>query len=300
MINNCHVEGVIYQHKLELKTSGPNSANPGTQYITGTVEVATNSEITNIVSVHFTYVTSKNKAFDTLKGILDRQYKNYMADGAMADKISIDTSIGLNEFYSDRTGKVELVSAKRNEGGFVHIVNALDPDEAKRDAFETDIVITNVREVDADPERNTPAKAVIRGVIFDYRNSILPVEYDVIDPRAISYFVGLEASPSNPVFTKVRGRQISEVINKEYREESAFGEDYVRVVKSSRRAWVVNWVASEPYEWDSEETILASELKTAMSDREVYLATLKKRQDDYKASKSQAPTATVNGAVFNF
>jgi len=45
MTNACHIEGVLYDHKLELRESGPNSKNPGTQYITGTVDVATDDAL---------------------------------------------------------------------------------------------------------------------------------------------------------------------------------------------------------------------------------------------------------------
>ena len=32
-INQSHIEGVLYEHKLELKETGPNSKNPVTKYI---------------------------------------------------------------------------------------------------------------------------------------------------------------------------------------------------------------------------------------------------------------------------
>ena len=38
IVNKSHIEGYVYQHTLELKTSGPNSANPGTQYISGNLD----------------------------------------------------------------------------------------------------------------------------------------------------------------------------------------------------------------------------------------------------------------------
>lgn len=77
MINKSHVEGILYEHDLELKTSGPNSKNPGTQFITGTVSIATDDAGLNIVPVHFTYVTATtakggtNATFTTLKNIID-------------------------------------------------------------------------------------------------------------------------------------------------------------------------------------------------------------------------------------
>ena len=41
MTNETHVEGLLYQHALEKKTSGENSKNPGTEYIAGTIDIAT-------------------------------------------------------------------------------------------------------------------------------------------------------------------------------------------------------------------------------------------------------------------
>lgn len=309
MINRTGIQGIVYQHTLELKKSGPNSANPGTEYITGNLEVATDNAITNIVPVHFTYVTATtskgnpNATFNTLMDIISGKVGNYMADGDKAGKVKIDSAIGLNEFYSDRSGKEELVSVKRNEGGFVHVVSSLDEDEKVRNTFETDIVITNVRHIEADEEKNIAEKAIVKGAIFDFRKSLLPVEFDVINPNAISYFESLEASGAHPVFTKVKGRQVSEVVEKTITEESAFGEASVRTVKNSRKAWVITWAQREPYEWDDEGSILASELKEAMANRETHLATLKQRQDEYKASKNQAPAAFATASsspVFNF
>ena len=58
-INTTHIEGLLYEHKLELKESGPNSKNPGTKFISGTVDIATDDAGITIVPVHFTYVTEK-------------------------------------------------------------------------------------------------------------------------------------------------------------------------------------------------------------------------------------------------
>lgn len=136
MINKTHIEGLLYEHALELKTSGPNSKNPGTQFISGTVSIATDNAGVNIVPVHFTYVTATtasgktNATYGTLKNIIDGVIGTVMKDGKdKAGKLRIDSALGLNEFYSDRNGKEELVSAKRNEGGFVHTVDVLAEDE---------------------------------------------------------------------------------------------------------------------------------------------------------------------------
>lgn len=306
MMNQTHIEGVLYEHKLELKESGPNSKNPGTKFISGTVDIATDDAGINIVPVHFTYVTEKtskgstNATYTTLMNIIDGKYGTVMANGKEnAVKLRIDSALGLNEFYSDRNGKEELVSVKRNEGGFVHVADALADDENTRNTFTCDMLITNVSIKEADEERNLPEKAVIKGAIFDFRNSLLPVEFSAINPKAIAYFESLEASNTNPTFTKVWGRQVSETIIRTITEESAFGEDSVREVKSSRKDFVITGASKEPYEWDSEDSITANELAEAIAARETYLATVKQRQDEYRASQG-ANVAAPSNSGFNF
>lgn len=305
-INSTHIEGVLYEHKLELKESGPNSKNPGTKFISGTIDIATDDAGINIVPVHFTYVTEKtakgstNATFTTLMNIIDKKFGTVMANGKdAAVKLRIDSALGLNEFYSDRNGAEELVSVKRNEGGFVHVADSLADDENTRNTFTCDMLITNVSIKEADEEKNLPEKAVIKGAIFDFRGSLLPVEFSAINPKAIAYFEGLDASSKNPTFTKVWGRQVSETITRTITEESAFGEDSVREVKSSRKDFVITGASREPYEWDTEGILTANELADAIANRETYLATMKQRQDEYKASQG-ANVAAPSNAGFNF
>ena len=308
MINTSHIEGLLYEHKLELRESGPNSKNPGTKFIMGTVDIATDDACTNIVPVHFTYVTATtakgatNATFTTLMNIVDGKYGTVMANGKEnAVKLRIDSALGLNEFYSDRNGKEELVSAKRNEGGFVHIADSLSEDETLRNTFKCDILITGVKEVEADEEKNLPAKAIVRGAIFDFRGALLPVEFSAVNAGAIDYFLGLDASNSNPTFTCVWGRQISETVVRQLRTESAFGEDEIREVKNTRKDFVITGASKEPYVWDDESSLTAVEVADAVANRETYLATIKQRQDEYKASKSMTSAAAAPSKTgFNF
>ena len=311
MINKTHIEGLLYEHALEIKTSGPNSKNPGTEYITGTVSVATDDACVNVVSVHFTYVTATtakggtNATYAALKNIVDGVAKSVMKDGKdVASKLRIDSAIGLNEFYTERGGKEEFVSAKRNEGGFVHIVDVLADNEKARNTFECDMLITSAIRQEANAERQIPEKVIVKGAIFDFRKSLLPVEFSATNPGAMNYFEGLGATSKEPVFTKIWGNQISETIVKVQTEESAFGDASVREVKSTRRDFVITGASKNPYVWDDESTITVSELNDAITARETYLATLKQRNDEYKASKNNAPTvniaANTSSAVFNF
>lgn len=305
MINNTHIEGLLYEDKLEKKITGENSKNPGTEYITGTIDIATDDNGVNIVPVHFTYVTEKtakgntNATFGMLNNIIEGNIKTVMGAGKeAAAKVRVDSALGLNEFYSDRTGEEILVCAKRNEGGFVHTADVLAEDEKTRNTFTTDMIICSTVHQDADEEKNLPEKVILKGFVFDFRNTLLPVEFSAINPNAMSYFEGLNASPSEPVFTKVWGRQVSETIVREIREESAFGDDSVREVRNTRKDWVVTGAARDPYVWDDESSITADEFKKALADREVYLAELKKRNDEWKASQAN-PGAPATGS-FNF
>lgn len=305
-INTTHIEGLLYNHTLEVKTTGAQSKNPGTQYIAGNVEIATDNDITNIVTVHFSFVTpttkkgTANATYAILNDIISGRHSTVISGGAdTAAKLRIDSSIDLNEFYTERDGKEELVSAKRNEGGFIHVVSGdLNADENARSTFEADIIIKGTRSIEADPERNLPEKLIIQGVIFNYAQAILPVEFSVVNPNAIKYFEGLGASNKTPVFTKVKGRQISETIKRTITEESAFGEASVREVSSTRKDYVVTWAQQKPYDFDDESSILASELVQKLAERDVYLAAMKKRNDEYKASKTQSSTPAPGG--FNF
>ena len=309
MINSTHLEGLVYESTLELRVSGENSKHPGTEFIMGNLNIATDDACTNIVPVHFTYVTATtakgnaNATFAVLKDIIDGKVGTVMKDGIeKAGKVRIDSAIGLNEFYSDRNGKEELVSVKRNEGGFVHLVSALVPDEKSRNTFQADMLITSAIRVEGNEEKGTKDKVVVKGCVFDFRKAILPIDFSITNERGMDYFEGLGASTKEPVFTKVWGRQISQTTTNKTVEQSSWGEDRVVETPVTRREWIITGSNPEPYVWDDEETILATELTKAMTDRETYLASIKQRQDEYKASKNAqaAAPAMPSNSEFKF
>lgn len=306
MINKTHVEGFVYEHDLKKKVTGPQSKAPGTEYIAGSISIATDDAGINIVPVYFSYVTplTKNKkpnsAYSVLNSFIDGTYKTVMAHGQEnATKVSIDSAIGVNDFYTDKSGKEELVSAKRNEGGFISVVNALNEDEKMRNTFKCDMVITNVTRVEGNEDKGTVDKVVVKGAAFGYNNTLLPVEFVATNAGAMDYFEGLGVSRSEPVFTNLWGRQISETIVRKITEESAFGEDSVREVRSSRKEFLITGAAKETYEWDDESTLTAKELNDMITARETHLATVKQQYLDYKKSQT-APAAIATSSAFDF
>lgn len=308
--NREKIEGRVYQFDLSIKTvQNESSKNYGTEFISGNLEVAVDEDILNVIPVHFTYVVEqtkngkKNATYTALKKIIE-EGKTIIADGKdEATKVRIDTALGLNEFY---TQDDQLVSVKTNEGGFVTIINELGPVE-ERNTFATDIIITNVSRVEADEEKNIKEDyAIVKGAIFDFRGALLPIDFVVRNPQGLNYFEDLGASGSNPIYTKVWGKINCETITRVVEEESAFGEAAVRTYERKTKEWVITGSSRVPYEFGDEEVLTSEELTKLMQDRELMLADLKKRNDEYKAQKASQTTAapkTQNVAkqgTFNF
>lgn len=291
IINSANVVGYLYEHNLEMRQSGPDSKNPGMEYIRGTVSIAS-EDLTNVVKVNYTYVAptfgsgKENTSFTFLNKVINGQIPTVMSDGIeKAAKVRVDSALNLGEWYDKNDW--HLISTIRNEGGFIHQIQGGDA-FAPAATFDTDIVITNVRRVEANEERNIPEKVILKGGIFDFRGALKPVEFSVVNPKAMDYFENQDISSKNPMFTHVKGEQISRTIVRKIEEESAWGEISIREVKNSQKDFVVTWAASVPYEWDSEEGILASEFSEKISQREIYLAELKTRQEEYQNSKNNA------------
>ena len=290
-INREFIEGRLYQHDLKMKTvQNPKSSEYGKEFISGTIDIATDEEGLNVIPVHFTYVTEITKSgkvnatFTNLKNILNGA-RTWVTDGKdMALKLRVNTSLGLNDFYNNNS---ELVSAKRNEGGFVSTVSDLVP-ENQRNTFACDMLITSVKRIEADPENGVAEDYLsVKGGIFDYKKAILPVEFTCHkESGGMDYFESLDASVTYPTFTEVRGRIVSNTIVKEIEEESAFGPASVKTVTRNVKEWQITWSRPTEYDFGAEDTLTKEEFKKAVEDRQVYLATLKDAHEKYLAERN--------------
>lgn len=311
--NSMNIEGKIYQFDLEEKVTGEQSKAPGTHYIAGTVDVATGEDLSNIIQVHYSYVAptyasgKTNNSYSALKKIIDSG-KTVVTDGyAEATSIRLNPSYQTNDFYPQ--GQEQVVSAPRNEGGFVTLVT---PDKMRaegdsgRNKFSFDIVISNV--VEKVPDEGDEYVS-IEGIVFNYNNTaIYPITLTARNKDAMKYFVDLGASKQNPVYTKVWGKIVNVFTTTERTIESAFGDATVEKVTHRNREYVITGANPVPYEFDTAETMTADELKKALQDREVYLASEKKRVEEYRASQGgsngASPAAqaanTVSKGSFNW
>jgi hypothetical protein len=312
MINVENIIGRVYQHELTVKTvQNQASSNYGKEFISGNLDIATDEEGLNVVQVHYTYVTpttskgAVNQTFNALKKIISEN-KTWLEVGKdEAIKVKATPSIDLNDFYNNNN---ELVSAKRNEGGFLNIVSDLG-EENKRNEFSADMLITSVKTVEANEEKNIKEDyVVIRGAIFNFKKALLPVEFTVRNKAGMNYFENAGISPSEPMFTKVWGKINSTTTYITKEEDSAFGEPSVQKYPKKTKEWEVTGSPRVTYDYGEESVLTADEVTKAMQDREVYLAEVKKKAEEWKAQvaaggSSSASTVTpsqVAAGGFNF
>lgn len=296
IVNREHVEGILFQHDLEVKTvQNETSANYGKEFISGTVEVSVDEEGLNVIPVHFTYVTEttnsgkKNSTYTALKRIIDEDRTIVSVGKDEAFKVRIDTALVLNDFYSND----QLVSVKTNEGGFLSIVNTLC-NEKERNTWEADMIITGCNIIEADPEKNIDEDYMqVKGAIFNFRNELLPMDFILRNKDGFKHFEDMEASPSDPTFTKVWGRINCLTKTTTVEEETAFGEAAVRTYERKVKEWEITGTPKViSYDFGGED-LTAEELTKAMQDREIKLADIKKKSDEYKAQKAAGNNQSV-------
>lgn len=308
IVNTTHIEGRIFE--IDLKDLVSAKEVP---YIGGSISIATDDAGLNVIKVRFGYVTEKtskgnvNRTYAVLRNFIDNGVKTWTEHGKdEATMVKLDSAIGLSEYYRNENGEDKLISFKENSGGFLHVIQELDADQSKRDTFKCDMVITGYNHIEEDPDTGATEKLVIKGCTFDFGGRLLPVDFSVTNPNGIKYVLDkLDVGPGlDPVFTQVWGRQLNETIETKVVTENAFGEDMVEIKKRSRRDWLITGMSVSPYDWDAEESILASELKEKMEQRNIDLAALLQGQKEREAKKAAGNNAfTVNpnkGTDFNF
>ena len=306
-INTEKIEGYVYStgsnfNQLSERVTGENSKHPGTKYIAGDLDIAVDDTGLNVVTVHYTYITETyasgqtNNTYLALKKIIDNPDKTWVNGGKdNAFKVQCTgAAIALNDFIA---GDGSKVAAMRNENGFCSIVNELGP-ETERNTFTADMLITKVTHVDANPEKNIAEDFVtVSGAIFGYGPVLLPVSFVVRNEMGMNYFEGLDATPSNPIFTKVWGRINCMTIKTAKTEESAFGEAAVQTYERKSREYVITGTAKVPYDFGDDEILTVSDVNKMTQDRQVMLAEIEKRFNDRQTNKAggvnfNATTAT--------
>ena len=314
LFNEEKIEGYVYSinsnnewNSLSVREAGPNSKNPGEKYIAGELNVAVDEDGLNVVTIHYTYVTPvykksgrTNNTYTALKKIIDNPDRTWIEGGKdNAFKVSCTgVSIAINDFIA---GDGSKVAATRNEGGFVSIVNEFSEE---RNKFTTDILITKVTHIDANPEKNIEKDYTsVSGYIFGYGPVILPVSFVVRNEGGMSFFEDLDASGSNPVFTKVWGKINCMTIKMTKTEESAFGEAAVQTYERKSREYTITGTSKVPYDFGEEDVLTIEEVNKMIQDRQVKLAEIEERHEkrnNEKASLNFTPMQEIPVGDFKF
>ena len=287
MINKSHVEGLLYENELKLQVAGASAKNPGMEYVAGKLHIETSEN--NIVPVDFyegalTSKGNRNGKFDTIKDLVTAA--SVMGSSReLALGIKVDSAVSLNQWYKGE----ELIATPRNFGGFLHAM--AQGNLACGATFEVDAVIVNTAaETKKLPDQTIEetGRLVVNGLIFDFRNDIMPVKFIVENPNGIKFF---EAIAPN-TFTKVWGNQVSATFKVVKTEESAFGDSKVNESEYSRKEFVITGVMKDAYLNDADLTV--QDIQTAMANRNVALATMKQKNEARNANKGSAPSGQVN------
>lgn len=293
--NNVEVQGYLFnfgndeRRQLKEKVTGPASKVPGTEFIQGDLNIATDPEATNVVTVRFDYLPrfkkdgGENDTYKTLAALIEAN-KTFETCGLEASKIRVSGNLDVNDFW---TREGELASPKYIRGSFVHLLTG--PIAEHPATFDIECVISQAIMNERDNEDDY---MTLKGYTFDFRGAALPFDVNARMPAAIEYFENMDISNANPLVTELRGNIVSSVITHEEEVESAFGEPMINTVSRSVRTWDVTWAAANPMDWDDESTITKAELKKALQEREEMLAAEKKRQDEWKSSQGSSFKAT--------
>lgn len=287
MINKSKIEGILYESTLEEKVTGPNSASPGSNYISGKLAVQVTED--NVVTVEIfeneiTKAGKKNQKYDKLIQLIGAN--SIVSTGDQnAVCLKIDSALSLNDWFPQG----ELVSTLRNFNGFI---NFLSEGEVKPSAtFDVDILITSTMDdmIKGEDGEFEPSGALkLKGYIFDFANRVMPVELLVENEAGVNYFKDIEPN----TFTKVWGRQETQTETVTKTQESAFGDDKVLEFTNTRKKFLVTGTNKEPYMFGEPEVLTVEEVQEAVAARNVYLAD-KKAQGEKSTKTPAAPAQSV-------
>ena len=290
--NTVYVEGYVFNASLFENVTGPNSKVPGQEYINGTVNVATDEDCINIVSVRYTFVTptwksgKENETYTILKGLINGDPTVEKNGKDAATKLRIQGDVEVNDFMG-RDGN--MVETKQVRGGFTHYAN--DGFRDKRNNFETDMLITNTRIMEVEGQDDYMN---LDGYVFNFRGDLIPVTYSLTNKAGIDYFDKMDISINNPYLVYVWGKIVSTTQKIEHEVETAWGAPQVEYTTRTLRMWQIDGCSPEAYPWDDDSTITVAEFKQGLANREQQKAEAKARAEARNANNNPSgfPTST--------
>ena len=293
-LNREVLEGRLYDFDLEKKeVKNQSSKYFGQEFWTGTLHIATDEAGLNVIPVHYTFVLPTfgsgkvDNRFSAFEKIVAEE-KTWLKVGKdEAEKIRLTPSGDLNDFYL--VNDERMVSAQRNEGGFITFIKELSPEGSARNKFTYDMIINKVNIVEPADGTDDVPHAKIHGVIFNFRGDVLPWDVIAYNPKAIDYFEGLNLSSKEPVYTQVWGSIRNTTVKVEKEIENAWGDPVIEYSERTRREWIIE--GSKPQTYDFTEEDMA-DLQKKVADRNVHLEEIKSNAIEYAKNQKNAATTT--------
>lgn len=247
--NDMNIVGFIFNSNLKFGTTKPtNRWHPNENFISGTVNVATDENAMTVVPVNFfAYETRKdrdgkivsNDTYEILRQI-SSSGACYEKMGPSAMRVRISASVDTNDFYSTRKG--DVVSTQRASGRFIHIMS---PDTKIGPAtFNVNLVANSV--FMKEPEDAEPYLE-IGGYVFNYNGTrVFPVKFECHDKSGIDFFQDLNICRSEPpCVVNVWGKINTTVVEKPAPEAEAVSAGFgVRpvAISDNKSKTIHSWV----------------------------------------------------------
>ena len=295
-MNREILEGRLYDFDLKKKTvKNENSKYYGQEFWSGTLHIATDEAGLNVIPVHYTFVlpTFGNGKVDSRFSAFEKitaENKAWIKEGVgkeNAEKIRLTPSGDLNDFYM--VNEERMVSAQRNEGGFITFIKELSPEGTSRNKFTYDMIINEVTVIEPKEGTDDVLHAKIHGAIFNFKEAILPWDLIAYNPKAIDYFEELGVSKAEPIYTQVWGSIKNTTIKVEKEVENAWGEPMIEYSETTRREWVIEGSKPQLYDLTDEDRV---ELQKKTADRNVHLEEVKSAAIAYANSQKNAIQST--------
>lgn len=276
-INNVKVEGKVYDHSLKAGVS-----KTGKNYVMGELQIQVSD--TNTVPVRFIEMETsssgnENKKYKTLVNLMNTVVTVSNAkEGQEPTCVSIGAStLAPEEFTTDGVVKTNFRKAIQS-GGFVNVIqpNQMNPQAT----FKNDVMITGtVREIDPVTTLEKDYLTV-NAYVFDYKNSITPMTFQIYNPNGINYFQSLAPNTFTQIWGKIESNTIKTVVE----TQNAFGEPLVEETTRTTKQWVITGANQVPF---GEDQMTVEEWNNCLANRNMYTAELAKKEQEFKVNKNQ-------------
>lgn len=298
--NNVNVSGYVFSASIRTGVTSPSASRPNAEYISGTINVATDEQATTTVPVNFfTYKsridrsTGREVPNDTYTAIEQiASGLTFEQVGTQALKVRAVGSLDTNDFYSTRNE--EMVAAQRVRGGFMHV----DATARVQDTtFDVNMVATSAVEKE---RAGQPSYLEVKGYVFNYNGSrLFPITLECHDDDGIGYLMSLDISNRNPVVMNAWGHVGSTIIELPHNDEAVttgFGVRPRTNADSTRtyRTWFLDGIdVSRVPEFGTQEPFTNEAMRKLLDEREVMLEGIKQ-----KALTSSGRASTSFGGGF--